>query len=62
MNKETFVWLSLGFGIGLLVASGITYYSILEDKRKHREEPRLVKAEALLEEAEDLLKNAKKIK
>lgn len=59
MNKETFVWLTLGFGIGLLVASAVTFYSMVEDRRRTMD-PRLSKAEALLDEVETLLKTVKK--
>jgi hypothetical protein len=59
MNKETFAWIALGFGVGLLAASAIMYISIQEE-RSRTQDPRLAKAEALLDEAESLLKSAKK--
>lgn len=59
MNKDTFLWLSLGIGVGMLVAAAWTYNAIVQEKKK-REDPRLAKAESLLDEAEELLRAAKK--
>ncbi len=59
MDKETFAWLTLGFGVGLLVTAAVIYTQIQEDNRRHQD-PRLGKAEALLDEAERLLNNARK--
>ena len=59
VKKDTLFWLSVGLGFGLVVSASLTYrhYSHV---RKRREDPRLEMAETLLEEAEALLKSAKK--
>jgi hypothetical protein len=59
VKKETFFWLTMGLGIGMIISGTFTYHFYVEEKRK-KEDPRLEKAEALLEEAEDLLKAARK--
>ncbi len=60
MKKDVFLWITLGLGIGMLVASYFTHRSIVEEKRKRMQDPRLAQVEALLDEAENLLKSVGK--
>lgn len=59
MKKETFMWMTLGLGLGMIITAAFTYNSVVVDKTK-RSDPRLRKAEELLNEAEMLLRAAKK--
>ncbi|MFP4497662.1 MAG: hypothetical protein ACLFQV_05575 [Vulcanimicrobiota bacterium] len=61
MKKETFLWMTLGMGIGMLVTSAYIYDAIMSERRS-KEDPRVRRAEELIDEAENLLKAAKKSK
>jgi hypothetical protein len=58
-EKDTLFWLSVGLGFGLVVSASLTYRHYNHMKRR-REDPRLEQAELLLEEAEALLKSARR--
>lgn len=59
MKKETFLWLTIGFGIGMLISAAFTYKHYVDEKRR-LEDPRQRRVEALLNEAEQLLDMGKK--
>ena len=59
MKKETFLWLTIGLGIGMLTSAVITYKFYM-DEQKRRQDPRLKRVEKLLDEAEQLLDAGKK--
>jgi hypothetical protein len=59
VKKDTLFWLSVGLGFGLVVSASLTYNHYKHMKRR-KEDPRLEQAESLLEEAEALLRSARK--
>lgn len=59
MKKDTFLWLTIGFGVGMLTSAVFTY-KMYEDDRRYREDPRQEKIQDLLEEAERLLNMGRK--
>jgi len=59
MNKNAFLWLTIGLGVGLMFSTVYTLRSFCKEHRK-KKDPRLMKAEDLLNEAELLLRSAKK--
>ncbi len=59
MKKETFLWLTIGFGVGMLVSATMTYKVYADEARRSRD-PRQKKVEELLDEAERLLDMGKK--
>ena len=61
MKKDTFLWLTVGLGIGMIVSAVFTYRFYSEEK-KSKADPRRKRVEELLNEAEVLLdmgRNAK---
>lgn len=59
MKKETFLWLTIGFGVGMLVSASMTY-KFYSDEAGRRRDPRRKKVEELLDEAERLLDMGKR--
>lgn len=59
MKKDTFLWLTIGLGIGMLTSAVITYKFYM-DEQKRRQDPRLKRIEKLLDEAEQMLDVGKK--
>ena len=59
VKKDTFFWLTMGLGVGMVVSAAFTYHFNVQERRK-KDDPRIERAEALLEEAEELLKAARK--
>jgi len=59
VKKETFLWLTIGLGIGMLTSAVVTYKFYM-DEQKRRQDPRLKRVEKLLDEAEQLLDAGKK--
>lgn len=59
MKKDTFLWLTIGLGIGMLTSAVITYKFYMDEQKK-RQDPRLKRIEKLLDEAEQMLDVGKK--
>ncbi|MCE1245096.1 MAG: hypothetical protein LWY06_00460 [Firmicutes bacterium] len=59
MKKETFLWLTIGLGVGMLT-SAVFAYKYYSDEDRRRRDPRMKRVEELLEEAEMLLNKGKK--
>ena len=59
MKKDTFLWLTIGLGMGMLVSAALTY-KYYQDEARHKQDPRMKRVEDLLEEAEQLLSVGRK--
>ncbi len=59
MKKDTFLWLTVGLGVGMLVSAVFTYRYYSEEQ-KAKSDPRRKRIEELLNEAEALLNKGKK--
>jgi len=59
MKKETFLWLTVGLGVGLIISAAFTY-KFYSDEFDRRKDPRRQRVEELLGEAERLLNMGKK--
>lgn len=59
MKKDTFLWLTIGLGVGMLVSAALTYKHY-QDEARYKQDPRMKRVEDLLEEAEQLLSEGRK--